>query len=117
MSVIELPAKDPDDVEPYFVIWCSKDGTNDGSVNDSGELQGATISTSTWTVPAGLTEDSNNTNAVTIKGVSYGINTVATIWLSAGTNGGRYTLTNKITTSDSRTLSKSILIPVAESTT
>jgi hypothetical protein len=111
---INLPSKDPDDVEPFFVIWCSKDGTNANTDADTGELKGATISTTAWTVPSGITEDSNNKAAVTIKGVSYGINTVATIWLSGGTAGAEYELTNKITTSDSRTLSQSITIEVKE---
>ena len=115
-NAIKLPDKDPNSVEPYFMVWCDKDGTNDGSATDDGELQGATISTSAWTIsPAGtLTEDSENTDAVTIKGVSYGANTVATIRLSAGTAGITYTLTNRITTSDSRTLDKSIEITVSE---
>ncbi len=111
-----MPSKDPNAVEPYHVRWCAEDGTNDGTgpPTDDGELQGATISTSAWTVPAGITEDSNNTAAITIAGVSYGINTVATIWLSGGTAGTEYTLTNRITTSDSRTLDKSIVILVEE---
>ena len=108
----DLPAKDPDNVEPYHIVWCDKDGTNDGSTTDSGELQSATISTSAWTVPSGITEDSNNTAAITIAGVSYGANTVATIWLSGGTAGNVYELTNQITTSDSRTLDKSICVRV-----
>jgi hypothetical protein len=111
---INLPSKDPDDVEPFFAIWCSKDGTNANTVADTGELKGATISTSAWTVPSGITEDSSNTAAVTIKGVSYSNATVATIWLSGGTAGTEYELTNKITTSDSRTLSQSITIEVKE---
>lgn len=109
-----LPSKDPDDIEPYFVVWCDKDGTNSGAVADDGELQGATISTSTWTVPSGITKASDNTDAVTINGVSYGANTVATIWLSSGTNNTDYEIVNKITTSDGRTLSKSITIPVRQ---
>jgi hypothetical protein len=124
---INLPPIDPDDVKPYFAIWCDKDGTNDGSAaiwcdkdgtndgsaTDDGKLQGATISTTEWTVPSGITKDSDNTDAVTIRGVSYGVSTVATIWLSSGTV-GEHTLTNKITTSDSRTLSQSITIEVKE---
>jgi hypothetical protein len=111
---INLPSKDPDDTEPYHIVWIDKDGTNDGTASDNGELQGATISTSAWTVPSGITEDSNNTAAITIAGVSYAINTVATIWLSGGTAGTEYELTNKIVTSDSRTLSQSITIEVKE---
>jgi len=114
MSGIYLPSKDPDDTEPYFVVWCDVDGTNDGSASDDGELQSATISTSAWTVPTGITNDTDNTSAVTVNGVSYGANTVATIWLSSGTAGITYSLTNKITTSDSRTLSQTIVIDCRE---
>jgi len=109
-----LPSKDPNSVEPYFIIWCDIDGTNDGTASDQGELQGATISTTAWAVDSGITEDSNNTAAVTIKGVSYGTNTVATIWLSGGTAGSYYRCRNRITTSDSRTLDKSIFITISE---
>jgi hypothetical protein len=114
MSIIELPEKDPDSVEPYFIVWCSKDGTNDGSASDRGKLQGATISTVTWTVPSGITKNSDNKSAVTIKGVSYSANTVCTIWLSGGALQVDYTLTCEITTSDGRTLDQSILIPVRQ---
>lgn len=110
-----LPAKDPSDVEPYFVVWCDlSTGTNDGGTSDDGELQGATISTSAWTVQTGITKDKDDTDAVTIGAVSYGANTVATIWLSIGTAGTDYTLVNKIVTSDARTLSKTIIVPVKE---
>lgn len=112
MTVTYVPSKDPDNVEPYFIVWCDIDGTNDGSTSDDGELQGATIATATWTVPTGITKASSNQNAVTIAGVSYAINTVCTVWLSGGTAGTEYTLSCKITTSDSRTLDKSIVIPV-----
>ena len=107
-----LPEKDPNSVEPYFIVWCSEDGTNDGGAKDTGELQGATISTTTWTVQTGITKDSENENAVDINGVSYAVNTVATIWLSSGSDKTDYVLNLKITTSDSRTLEKSITIPV-----
>jgi hypothetical protein len=106
--------KDPNSVEPFYVVWCSKDGTNDASTSDSGELQSATISTSDWTVPTGITEDSEGQAAVTIQGVTYAINTVATIWLSAGVAGTDYDLVNRITTSDSRTLDHTITIKVRE---
>ena len=110
----KLAAKDPNAVDNYFIIWCSKDGTNDGGADDLGELQGATISTSEWTItPAnGLTKDSDNVGAVTIRGVSYAINTVATIKVSAGTDGTDYLVSNRITTSDARTLDKTVTIRV-----
>jgi hypothetical protein len=107
----DLPPKDPTAVEPYFIVWCDKDGTNDGTANDKGELQGATISTSDWTM-TGITEDSDNKQAITIAGVDYGANTVATVWLSGGTDGTDYDLLNKIVTSDSRTLEKTITVRV-----
>ena len=110
--ITKAPPKDPESVEPYFIVWCSKDGTNDGSESDFGELQGATITTGTWTVPSGITKDSDNKSAVTIHGVLYSVNTVCTIWLSGGSDESNYTLTNRIVTSDNRTLDKTIMIPV-----
>lgn len=109
-----LAAKDPDGIERYFIVWCSKDGTNDGSDDDTGELQGATIVTTSWSVPAGITKDADAKDAVTIRGVSYGINTVTSILLSGGTAGTNYELTNEIITSDGRTLNKTITIRVRE---
>lgn len=107
-----LPSKDPNNIEPYFIVWCDEDGTNTGAATDGGELQGATISTVTWTVPTGITKNSDNKDACTIAGISYAISTVCTIWLSGGTAGEDYELNCKITTSDSRTLDQSIIIPV-----
>ena len=106
------PPKRPNSVEPYFIIWCDEDATNTGSATDDGELQGATILTSTWTVPTGITKDSESEAQVTIKGVTYAINTVTTIWVSGGISGNQYALTCKITTSDSRTLEHVLVIPV-----
>jgi hypothetical protein len=106
-------SKDPDSIEPYFFVWCSLDGTNDGSADDSGELQGATISSQTLT-GTGVTVDSDNSNAVTLQGISYGVNTVSAAWLSAGTANTNATLHCQIVTSDSRTLEKSMTIPIRE---
>lgn len=106
--------KDPNSIEPVFFVWCDRDGTNSGAATDKGELQGATIATSSTTVASGLTKDSEATGATTIRGVSYGADTVATVWLSGGTAGTDYTVTNRITTSDGRTLDKSITIVCSE---
>ncbi len=111
---MSLPPKDPNGVDFYHIVWCSKDGTNDGSAGDTGELQGATISTTTWTLPSGITKDSDNKSALTMRGITYGANTVTSILLSSGTGGLDYELLNRITTSDSRTLDKTITIPVRE---
>ena len=61
------------------------------------------ISTSTWTVPSGITKDSDDKDS-----------TYTTIWLSGGTLGEAYTLTNKIVTSDIRTSSRSIIIVMGD---
>ncbi len=113
----QLPSKDPDDKEPYFWVWCDRStGLNDGSREDHGELQGATIATVEWTIsPADeLIKDSENQAAVTIAGIDYEQDTVATIWLSAGTVDENYSILCVITTSDGRTLSKTMVVPVRE---
>ena len=109
---MSLPSKDPNSIEPYFIIWCGEGGINTGGVTDTGELQGATISTVAWTVPTGITEVTHNQQSVTIHGVVYAANTVCTIWLSGGIDGVDYELNCRITTSDSRTLDKAITISV-----
>ena len=106
--------KDPNSVEPFYIVWCDEDNTNDGSDGDNGELQGATISSDTWTVPAGITEDSQNNSSVTIKGVTYSANTVSCIWLSGGKAGTNYDLVNHIVVSDSRKLDHTITINVRD---
>ena len=110
-----MPSKDPEDREPYFIMWCDKStGLNDGSREDHGELQGATIVTATWTVDTGIEKDDANQNAVSVAGISYEQDTVTTIWLSGGTADENYSMTCLITTSDGRTLSKTMIVPVRE---
>lgn len=108
-----FPTKDPQDVDYRVFIWCSQDGTNDGGGSDTGELQGATISTATVTVGTGLTKDSQNTAAITIQGTSYAINTTVTVWLSGGTANAEYEILCRIVTSDGRTLEKTAIQKVA----
>ena len=108
------PSKDPNNVEPYFFVWCSKDGTNDGTASDTGELQSATIASYTVTVDSGLTKDSDNKNAVSIQGVNYAANTVVTVWLSGGTDNTDYDVLCRVVTSDSRTLDMTMIVPVRE---
>ena len=117
-----VSAKDPKNVEPYFFIFCDKKtGLNDASASDNGDLQGATISTITSvTAASGLTVDSSNKDAVSIKPdlntapVSYGASTVVTAWLSGGTDGVEYEIECLIVTSDSRTLTKTMIVPVRQ---
>ena len=106
--------KDPGNVEPYFFVWCDKDGDNTGAETDNGDLQGATISTYTVTVPSGITKVSDAKTAVTIHGVSYSANTVITVWLSGGTAETNYDILCEIVTSDARTLQKTMTIPVRQ---
>ena len=90
MSVAQY-LKDPDAVLDYGFDW--SDWLADGE----------TISTSTWTIPTGLTEDSETETTTATK-----------VWLSGGTAGTDYTITNKIVTSDSRTDERSMTIRVQE---
>ena len=64
---------------------------------------GDTIETSTWIVPTGLTKvtETNTTK-------------LATVWLSGGTVGMNYTVTNRITTAAGRADDRSITIRVRE---
>lgn len=101
---------DPDAVETFTVVWCSKDNTNDGSASDTGELQGETISTAAAQMPSGITLDSENKNSVSIQGVTYAISTCHNMTISGGTAGTDYSITSRITTSGGRTLDKTIII-------
>ncbi len=62
-----------------------------------------TLLTSVWTVPAGITKDSDSKT-----------DTTTTIWLSGGTTGVAYLATNKITTAGSRTAERSIRIKIED---
>ena len=88
---IAIKEKDPDSVLDYTLDW----GTD--------WLDGDTISTSTWSVPAGITMDSEVETATT-----------TTIWVSGGTADQEYELTNQIVTAGGRTADRTILICVVE---
>ena len=83
--------KDVDAVLDYGVDW--------SDWLDTGE----TISTSTYTVTAGITKDSDSNTT-----------TASTVWLSGGTDGTSYTITNEVVTSDSRTDQRSFTVKVVE---
>lgn len=92
-QLFTLAPKDPNDIIDYLVDW--SDWLSDGD----------TIASSTWIVPAGITKDSDTFT-----------NTTTTIWLSGGTAGQSYSLTNRIVTSNNppRTKDKTITIRVKE---
>lgn len=80
------------------------DAVLDFSVDWSGWLaSGESLSTSTFTVDAGITKDSESNDTSS-----------ATVWLSGGTAGTSYTVTNQITTSAGRTDERSMTIAVID---
>ena len=87
-----MPLHDPDAVLDYAVDWTA--WLSDGE----------TITASTWTVPDGITE--------TTPAPSF-TDTAATIWLTGGTVGQSYSVTNHITTSQGRQDDRSLNIRVA----
>mgnify|MGYP001572496141 CR=1 FL=1 len=83
--------KDPSAVRDYTVDWDTDDW-----------LGAATITgTPVWTVPTGITKDSQSNTTTT-----------ATAWLSGGTNGTDYDVACKITTAGGRTDERTIRLQV-----
>lgn len=82
--------KDPNAIKTIVNNWATEDsGLNDGSLNDTGYLQGRTINSSTFIVPSGITKDSDSNTT-----------TATNITLSGGTDGQDYLITNRIVISD-----------------
>lgn len=97
------------DVDWRYLIWCSLDGTNDGSAGDEGKLQGETISAANWAVDSGsVTISTSSTAAVTIQGVTYALNTVAAVRFSGGTAGQTQQVSCTITTSGGRIIKRGL---------
>ena len=91
MAVFAKRTKDPAAVLDYPLDWT--DWLTGSEV----------ISTSTWAADAGITIDSD-TNTTTS----------ATVWLSAGTSGERYRVSNTVVTDGLRTAVRSLLITVED---
>lgn len=89
-------AKDPNEVKDYMLDWS-------GAAPGPRLVTGETISTSTWVVPSGITKDSDSNTTTT-----------TTVWLSGGTAGVHYTLTNRVTTSQGRTYDWSITVQLTD---
>ena len=83
-------AKDPNAVLDYTIDWTRW-------------LASDQIATSQWLVPVGLTKMADSKTASS-----------ATVWLSGGTAGQSYTVTNRITTSAGRTEDRSFIAKVEE---
>lgn len=86
--------KDPAEKKDYTVDWTRHLGDTD------------TITASTWTVQAGLTQSAAPAPSFTAF--------EATIWLEGGTAGTEYRVTNRVTTTQGRIFERSIFISVAE---
>ena len=82
--------KDPNAVLDYTVDWTRW-------------LAGDQIATSDWLVPTGLAKMADSKTGST-----------ATVWLSGGTAGQSYTVTNRITTAAGRTEDRSFIVTVEE---
>jgi len=81
--------KDPDDVLDYSFDWSLWLATNE------------TISTSTWILSPGITQNSATNTTL-----------ISTVWLSAGVAGQPYSVTNRITTNQTRTVDRTMTIRV-----
>lgn len=76
--------------------------TLDYSVDWADWLDGDSISTSAWVVDSGIT--------VAVSPAASNTADTATVWLSGGTLGESYTITNRITTAAGRIADRSIVI-------
>jgi hypothetical protein len=83
--------KDPSAIIPYTIDWTKWLIGSD------------TISTSSWTVPSGITKDSDTHDTKT-----------CTIKLSGGTAGQEYTITNKVVTTGGITDERSFTITIED---
>lgn len=90
----EIYTKDPDAALDYTRDWTDF-------------LDGDTLATSTWLVPAGLTIGTGD------KAPTHDT-TSATVWLSGGTPGRSYVVINRITTAAGRTDDRSIQLIIRE---
>lgn len=93
-----FPYKDPGSVLDYSFEW------NDTEYPWLGSTE--TIISSSWTIngpDSSLVQESNNIS---------GSQTI--VWLSGGTAGIKYTITNEMTTSEGRTVQRSAYIEIKE---
>lgn len=89
-QLFALEPKDPNDVIDYRIDW-------------SKWLDDDVLLLSEWVIPAGITMDSESSDTNS-----------ATVWLSGGTAGQSYALTNRITTAQGRQKDKTITIRVKD---
>jgi hypothetical protein len=95
---VSWPFKDPNDVADYGLDWY-------GTTAKPGQMliDADTITASIWIVPDGITRNSDAFDTRT-----------TTIWLSGGTAGETYLLTNRITTAGGRTYDQTARLRVKD---
>lgn len=86
--------KDPGEVKDYGFDWSAHLGDVD------------TISTSAWVVATGLTEE--------VDPAASNTTTTTTIWLSGGTAGTEYRVTNHVVTAQGREFERSFYVNVQD---
>lgn len=91
MSLPSWPDKDPNEVLDYTIDWTSRLIGSD------------TVSSVVWTVPSGITKDSQSNDT-----------TKAVIWLSGGSNTRTYPITCQVTTASGRVMEQSVTLKLAE---
>lgn len=89
--MFKWPDKDPDALLDHELNWTAW-------------LDGDTIANSEWIVPDGITKDP-------VKGDTH-TDTETVIWLRGGTEGEKYTLTNRITTAAGRIDDRSATVKI-----
>ena len=102
MGVFARVEKDPDAIRTYTIDWADT-GPNDATADDTGWLQGDTISSSTWTVDTGITlvADAFTTTATSVK-------------LSGGVLGRRYKAVNRVVTTNGETDDRTIEVQIVQ---
>lgn len=101
---LRWPFKDPDEILDYYVDWTRRlYSESELEQSDAGEtvVPADTISTSTFTLPAGITANSSSNTT-----------TVSQLWLSGGSIGQTYAILNEIVTAGGRRMDQTIRIRV-----
>lgn len=83
--------KDPNEVLDYQLRWTKRIASGDA------------ITASSWTVPDGITKQSDTFTETT-----------TTIWLTGGTDGDEYEFVNRVTTTEGRIMDQSVTLRCRE---
>ena len=103
IDIVKVFTKDPDATLIYTFDWANN-GPNDGSLDDDGWLQSATISSSSFVLSSSDITNVIDTNTTT----------TASIKLSGGKDDNDYVITNRVVTNGGETEDRSIQISVRQ---